>query len=166
MAEPHEINPYQSPEQVDPPPRIEPDKSINYPGGMWMVLLIGLAAGLLATGIVFTQRSNINSSFAGVYLYIAIYFAAFIVTGLLLPHRRRNVGRELLLRSVGSVLLSIALVVLYVPTCGFSMFVTVPVFGNEDTAMAISSMIAFVITLLLGATRIRAIVRSRHAMKP
>ena len=86
--------------------------------------MIGLAAGLLATGIVFTQQSSMNGFFAGVYLYIAIYFAVFIVTGLLLPHRRKNVGRELLLRSVGSVLLSIALVVLYVPTCGISMFVS------------------------------------------
>ncbi|MEM0924983.1 MAG: hypothetical protein AAGJ83_03005 [Planctomycetota bacterium] len=143
-------NPYQSPDQVSNSAPMVPDESINYPGGFRTIPIAAAIGGLVIAAFPWI-------GIGGFYLGLLVYFGSFVALAFLLPYT----PSELPLRLVGAVVFSLLMLVLYVPTCGFTM----ALFAANDQVeigWTIASVVAFVTTISLGALRIRAVVRRKH----
>ena len=141
-------------------------QSINYPGGVQTVALVGLAFGVI-TGLFFSW-SDASQSLAVVP--ILLWCGSFIALALVLPG---SIPRRLV-RAIYAFLLSIAGAILYVPVCGISLVMQdgFQLHGPQSSgpqqtiAWIVSSVLAFTSVLFLGALIIRRSARLAHRVFP
>ncbi|MEO1615824.1 MAG: hypothetical protein AAFV88_08255 [Planctomycetota bacterium] len=141
-------NPYQSPDELESP-RLQPDERLDYPGGMRLIVFLGLLFGIAST-------TFLSYGSFGFVVSLTVYPSAFVLVALLLPFQTP----ELPYRLFGSVLLSAAMSVLFVACLWFAMMILSRVM-NRPLALSLAVIFAFVTTLSLGALRIREIARRR-----
>ncbi|MEL6105133.1 MAG: hypothetical protein AAFU85_03820 [Planctomycetota bacterium] len=156
-------NPYEATEATadEQRPPVE-TSSINYPGGLKSVALIGVVCGAI-TGICFSSIVGLGEGVAAIPLLL--WCGSFIGLALVLPG---SIARRVL-RAIFAFLLSIAGAILYVPVCGFSMVVQdgFSVYGPQATVSWIfSSVVAFTSVLFVGALIIRRSARLWHYVLP
>ncbi|MEM6472950.1 MAG: hypothetical protein AAF802_25540 [Planctomycetota bacterium] len=150
MSEPDDVNPYRSPDEVAASAPLLPDESINYPGGFRTIFICGTIVALLIAILPIMGPASF-------YLGIILYFGSFIALGFALPYK----ASDLPLRIVGTIILAVLMLVLYVPTCGFTMAIFADG-GSIEIAWSIGTIVAFLSSISLGALRVRAVVRKRN----